>query len=175
MTKDLHIRTGEPGDLAAIEALYPAAFPDEDLLPLVRDLLAEGTGVLSLVAIAGSSLVGHVAFTYCGVTGSDAEAVLLAPLAVAPAHQRQGVGSALVRAGLKELEAAGVSHVYVLGDPAYYGKLGFLPRARVSPPYPMPEEWADAWQWMSQGDVEPLNRGELTVPDFWRKPALWGS
>jgi putative acetyltransferase len=174
MTKDLRIRESAPGDLASIEALYPAAFPDEDLLPLVRDLLGEGPDVLSLVAIAGSSLIGHVAFTPCEVTGSDSKAALLAPLAVAPAHQRQGVGSALVNAGLGELDAGGVSQVYVLGDPAYYGRFGFLPRARVLPPYPLPEAWSDAWQSLSLGGAEPLEGGEVILPDLWLKPALWG-
>ena len=98
----------------------------------------------------------------------------MGPLAVAPTHQRQGIGSALVSNGLEKLEADGVSQVYVLGDPAYYGRLGFLPRSRVAPPYSLPEEWADAWQWMSLGNAEPLEVGKLIVPEFWRNPALWG-
>jgi putative acetyltransferase len=175
MKTNLHIRRSVADDRASIETLYPAAFPDEDLLPLVRDLLRKGPDVLSLVATLGSSLTGHVAFTLCEVTGSGAKAALLAPLAVAPAHQRQGIGRSLVEAGLRELEADGVGHVYVLGDPAYYGRLGFQPKARVATPYPLPDEWADAWQWTSLGDAKLLEDGELTVPDFWRKPALWGA
>jgi putative acetyltransferase len=133
MVESLEIRESAPADLAAIELLYPEAFPDEDLLPLVRDLLREASAVLSLIGIFCSRLVGHVIFTKCSLVGSNASAALLGPLAVAPAQQRQGVGSAIVRAGLRRLEDADVSRVYVLGDPAYYGRLGFLPESCVMP------------------------------------------
>ena len=59
----IDIRQGQPDDIASIEKLYPAAFPEEDLLPLVRQLLAEEPGILSLVAEAGDAMVGHILFT----------------------------------------------------------------------------------------------------------------
>ena len=169
----IEIRGSKPGDLASIEALYPDAFPDEDLLPLVRELLQEAPIALSLAGIIGSSLVGHVIFTICGVAGSSDKVALLGPLAVAPAWQKQGIGSMIVRAGLKRLENAGVTQVYVLGDPAYYGRLGFLPETRVAPPYPLPAEWRGAWQSISLGSAEPPSRGRLSVPPPWLRPALW--
>ena len=174
---DLQIRESAPNDLASIETLYPAAFPDEDLLPLVRALLREGPSVLSLVAITGSSLVGHAAFTQCAITESDAKAALLGPLAITPAYQRRGIGRALVKAGILQLDATDISQIYVLGDPGYYSRLGFQHRARVAPPYPLPEEWADAWQWISLDSAAPLELegAQLIVPDLWRQPALWGS
>ena len=132
MTEDVEIRESVAGDRAAIEALYPQAFPDEDLVPLVRALLAEGPAVLSLVAATGSGVAGHVLFTRCGLAGGTGAAALLAPLCVAPARQRQGIGSALARAGLRRLEDEGVGRVFVLGDPAYYGRLGFRPEGKVS-------------------------------------------
>ena len=64
---DLEIRESRADDLGSIETLYRAAFPDEDLVPLVRDLLDAGPAVLSLVGIRGSSLVAHIAFTFCTV------------------------------------------------------------------------------------------------------------
>ncbi len=173
MTKHLEIRKSVSGDLASIEALYPDAFPDEDLLPLVRDLLQEAPIALSLVGIMGSSLVGHVIFTTCGVTESRDRVALLGPLAVAPACQRQGIGSAMVRVGMQQLENVGLTQVYVLGDPAYYGRLGFLPEVRVAPPYPLPAEWRGAWQSMSLGSAEPSRQGKLSLPQPWLQPALW--
>ena len=107
-------------------------------IPLVSDLLREAPIALSLVGIVDSRLTGHVIFTTCSVVGSSGEVALLGPLAVAPTWQRQGIGSAIVRAGLRRLEDAGVSQVYVLGDPAYYGRHGFLPESYVKPPYPLP-------------------------------------
>lgn len=178
MSERIEIRESLPGDLASIEMLYPDAFPDEDLLPLVRALLREGPIVLSLAGVVDSSLVGHVIFTTCGVAaGTDNDALLgvalLGPLAVAPAWQRQGIGRALVRAGFERLERAGVSQVYVLGDPAYYGRLGFVPETGVLPPYPLPAEWRGAWQAISLGGSEPPLRGRLSVPQPWRQPRLW--
>ena len=104
MTEKLEIRDSVPGDLCAIESLYPKAFPDEDLLPLVRDLLQETTVTTSIVGVIDSRIVGHVIFTKCGVAGNRTDVALLGPLAVAPAWQGQGIGSAIVRAGFKRLE-----------------------------------------------------------------------
>ena len=146
MENNIQIRESVPSDWPAIALLYPEAFPDEDLLPLVKDLLGEALDLLSLVATIDSQLVGHVIFTKCGVDGRSGKAALLGPLAVAPAWQRQGIGSALVRADLQRLEDASVSHVYVLGDRDYYGRHGFLPESSLAPPYPLPAEWDGAWQ-----------------------------
>jgi putative acetyltransferase len=49
----------------------------------------------------------------------------LAPLAVLPERQRQGIGSALVRSGIKILLDRGCPYVIVLGHPGYYPRLGF--------------------------------------------------
>ncbi len=173
MTNSVEVRESMPSNVTALEALYPDAFPDEDLLPLVRDLLQETHITLSLVGIMGSSLVGHVIFTRCAVGRSKENVALLGPLAVAPANQRQGIGSAMVRTGLKMQESGGVSQVYVLGDPAYYRRFGFLPELHVAPPYPLPAEWRGAWQSMSLGRAEPQLQGKLSVPRPWQHPALW--
>ena len=173
MTDRIEIRESRPSDLAAIETLYPDAFPDEDLLPLVRDLLKEEAIVLSLVGLAEGALAGHVVFTDCGLAGRPDKAALLGPLAVSSARQRQGIGSALVRAGLQRLEAAGTHQVFVLGDPAYYRRFGFAPDDGVAPPYPLPEEWRGAWQSLSLGAGKALLQGALSVPQPWRRRALW--
>jgi putative acetyltransferase len=169
----IEIRESLPSDIASIEKLYPDAFPDEDLLPLVRELLQETPIALSIVGIIGTSLVGHVIFTTCGIAGYTDKVALLGPLAVVTAWQRQGFGSAIVRAGLQQLENTGVIQVYVLGDPTYYGRLGFVPEVGVTPPYPLPEEWRGAWQSIKLRSAEPPARGKLSVPQPWLQPALW--
>ncbi len=173
MTEEIEIRESLPSDVASIEKLYPDAFPDEDLLPLVRELLREELIVLSLVGIVDRALVGHVIFTTCSIAGRTDKVSLLGPLAVAPAWQRQGIGSALVREGLQRLEYAGAIQVYVLGDPAYYERVGFEAEAGVTPPYPLPEEWRGAWQSLSLRGNKPPLHGKLSVPQPWRKHALW--
>ena len=82
MTVNIEIRENMQVDLAAIESLYPRVFPDEDLLPLVRDLLREAPVALSLVGVIDSRLVGHVIFTICSIAESRDRSALLGPLAV---------------------------------------------------------------------------------------------
>jgi putative acetyltransferase len=173
MPEKLEIHESRRDDMAAIESLYPEAFPDEDLLPIVRDLLNDAVAAISFVGTIDMRIVGHAIFTKCGVFGSSVNAALLGPLAVAPAWQRQGIGSAIVRAGLRRLEDANVSRVYVLGDPAYYGRLGFLPETLVEPPFPLPVEWDGAWQSRDLGKTTTPCAGKLSVPPQWLQPALW--
>lgn len=175
MIEDIQIRKSLPSDIASIEMLYPDAFPDEDLLPLVRELLSDDSNCLSLVGIVDRALAGHVIFTTCSIAGRPEKVSLLGPLAIAPARQRRGVGSALIREGFLRLKNSDAIQVYVLGDPAYYGRFGFRPEAGVAPPYPLPEEWRGAWQSVSfVSDGQPAE-GKLSVPKQWLQPALWAA
>ena len=168
------IREGLSSDFAKIERLYPDAFPDEELRPLVKALLQDTPDVLSLVAAAGSDLLGHVVFTLCSAAGGSGSVALLGPLAVATAHQKRGIGSALVRAGLDRLRATEVGQVFVLGDPAYYGRFGFEAEPSLAPPFPLPEEWREAWQSIALRSSAPRLQGTLSVPPAWNEPTLWG-
>ena len=169
----VEIRDSREDDAAALETLYASAFPDEDLVPLLRALLRAEEEVLSLVAIVDRTTVGHVAFTACDIGDYEAGAALLGPLAVAPDRQREGIGSRLVRAGLHRLGETGVGRVFVLGDPAYYARFGFAPDGRVHPPYPIPPAWAEAWQSVGLGQDPSSPEGTLAVPPAWQKPDLW--
>ena len=82
------IRESRPGDLAGIRTLYRSAFPEEDLLPLVRDLLRERRDVLSFVTTDRGAVTGHVALSRCEIARRRGAVALLGPLAVAP--ERQG-------------------------------------------------------------------------------------
>ena len=173
LTNRITLRDSRPDDWADLATLYPQVFPEEDLLSLLQALLAQAPGVLSLVGMLDARVVGHGLFTPCGVIGHSGEAALLGPLAVAPRHQRQGAGSALLQGGLQRLAAGDVRQVFVLGDPAYYRRFGFRPETAVVPPYPLPADWTGAWQSLSLGDAAPLGPGSLALPTPWLQPALW--
>ena len=167
------IRESTSGDSAAVESIYPGAFPDENLVPLIRDLMRDSDVATSLIAVKGSQIIAHAMFTMCSLDRSSAKIALLGPLAVAAAWQRKGVGSEIVRAGIQRLVNAGVSVVCVLGDPAYYGRFGFEREALITPPYRLPDEWREAWQSCHLHDVPQVCAGKLAVPRQWDEPALW--
>ncbi len=167
------IRETTVGDTEEILALYPQAFPDEELRPLVSALLDRDQVVLSLAGFNKKSLVAHILFTICGTEEQDQTGALLAPLGVLPSHQKQGLGSSLVKSGLEKMRAKGIGQVFVLGDPGYYRRFGFLPEQHVLAPYPIPEEGADAWQSLSLAPRAPLSAGRLMLPEPWMAPDLW--
>jgi putative acetyltransferase len=162
-----------PADEPQMSQLYASAFPEEELVPLVQALLPE-PGVLSLSARIGALLTGHVLFTRSTLEGRPETVALLGPLAVHPDHQRRGIGKALIAEGLARLTAEAVTQVLVLGDPAYYSRSGFRPESHVVPPYPLPLEWAEAWQWQRLDGGDDNLAGRLLLPKAWMRPELWG-
>ncbi|WP_424972502.1 GNAT family N-acetyltransferase [Dinoroseobacter sp. S76] len=162
-------------DRAALLALYLKAFPEEDLTALAAELLDRaGDEILSLAAVEEGEMLGHVVFTRCAPQGDGRRGALLGPLLATPERHGQGIGSALVAAGHARLDAEGVAEVLVLGDPDYYGRFGFAQSDRVTAPYPLPADWAPAWQSLRLSDREGLKPGPLDVPEVWRNPVYWG-
>lgn len=122
------IRDEQPGDISAIRQVVEAAFGQAQEAELVDQLRADGDSVISLVAIEDEAVVGHVMFSRMT---APFKALGLAPVSVLPRWQGQGIGSALIRTGLKRAAAEAGSKswqaVFVLGDPAYYRRFGFDP------------------------------------------------
>lgn len=118
------IRSERPEDMAAIRGVLEAAFPGPEEARLVEELRADGDAAIALVAEAAGVVVGHVMFS---PVAGPFRALGLGPVAVAPAHQRSGIGDKLIRQGLAEAAAAGWQGVVVLGEPAYYRRFGFDP------------------------------------------------
>ncbi len=169
----MRLRSTNAGDAANLAALYSAAFPNEDLTALVRRLLSEVPDILSLVAEVEGGLAGHVVFTPCALSGSTQRIALLGPLAVAPAMQKRGIGTALLQGGVETLRESGYTRVLVLGDPDYYGRFGFKREERIQPPYPLPANWSGAWQGRAlHADAAPIE-GLLCPPTPWMVPSLW--
>lgn len=117
------IRPETPADFEPIARLLDAAFGGQAESRLVDALRADGDLALSLVAENAGAIVGHLALS--PVT-APFPALALAPLAVAPAQQRRGIGAALIAAAQALRPDA---TIIVLGDPAYYGRFGFRPVA----------------------------------------------
>ena len=118
-------------DVAAIDAItrqafanHPSSRQTEHLI--VLSLRNAHALTVSLVAEVGGNVVGHVAASPVQVAGQSLGWFGLGPVSVAPAHQRQGVGSALVRAALVELQAKGAAGCILLGNPAFYRRFGFV-------------------------------------------------
>ena len=120
-----------PADQAAVRAVVGAAFVDEPAVPDLVDLIRaspEYVPELALVARVDGAVAGFVMLSHAELvseSGSRRRVLTLSPLAVAPAVQGRGIGSALVRAGLAEAERLGEPLVTLEGSPRYYPRFGF--------------------------------------------------
>jgi putative acetyltransferase len=124
----LEIRDEMPADETSIHVLNAAAFETEAEARLVDALREHGRLQLSLVALEGTALVGHMAFSPVTITQPDGAVALgigLGPMAVARERQRLGLGSRLVRTGLDRLRMAGHPYCVVLGHAGFYPRFGF--------------------------------------------------
>lgn len=125
------IRPEQPNDILAIHRVNLAAFGAADEANIVDALRQQAHPFVSLVAVVTEGVVGHIAFSAAAlVSYPDAPIAGLAPMAVLPSHQRQGIGSALVRAGLGECRRLGFEAVVVLGHADYYPRFGFQAASR---------------------------------------------
>lgn len=150
------MRPATPGDAAAIRALLLDCFPGPGEADLVEALRAAGDAPVELVANEGEEIVGHVMFSRMD---APFPALALAPVAVAATRRRRGSAAALIREGLEIARSAGWKGVFVLGDPAYYGRFGFdaAMASGFDSPYAGPYLMALALD----GDTLPAARGRL--------------
>ena len=121
----MKFRSEQPGDEAQIHAIHRRAFPGQEaqLVDLLRE---QGKNVVSIVAEKEGLLAGHVLFTESIVEPTNQfRGVGLAPVAVLPEFQNQGIGSSLVRAGLEACAQKGYDYAVVLGHTNYYPRFGF--------------------------------------------------
>ena len=129
----MRVRPEESADRAAIHSLNTAAFGGPAEADLIDSLRGNASPLVSLVAIVDSAIVGHILFSPVLLLGCEHLRVMgLGPMAVAPEHQRHGIGSALVREGLRQCRELRCQVVVVLGHPEYYPRFGFVPAVRYS-------------------------------------------
>lgn len=137
------IRDESADDSAAVHSLNVAAFQTPAEADLILALRQVARPLVSLVAEADGTIVGHIMFTPVALSGHpDRRMMGLGPMAVAPAHQRRGIGSELVRAGLERCRQLGYGAVAVLGHAAYYPRFGFTPSSgfKIDCEYDVPPE-----------------------------------
>ena len=139
----MHIRDERPEDAESIRAVNLAAFETNVEADLVDALREQATPIVSLVAEDAGSIVGHILFSPVTLVESPNLPMMgLAPMAVVPGRQRQGVGSRLVREGLERCRRAGAAAVVVVGHATYYPRFGFVPGSRfgIGCEYDVPDD-----------------------------------
>lgn len=175
------IRETVDSDFDEIYRVEKDAFGYDKEAELVKQLLNDETAkpLLSLLAFHNDQAIGHILFTKATIEGSKENPLiyLLAPLAVIPEYQKQGIGGMLIEEGIKKLKEMKAEMVFVLGHINYYPKYGFTPDAEsfgFAPTYPIPNEVADAWM------VQPLTdkglsdiKGRIVCSDELNKPEHW--
>jgi len=147
MTDDISIRPERPDDVQAIHDLVRDAFGRELEADVVAKLRASAGYLpkLALVAVRHDQIVGHIMITaldYRSDAGGRVQTTILAPLAVLPSCQNQGIGDALSRAALERTREAGYGSMILVGHPNYYPRFGFRPASTWGIRYatPIPDD-----------------------------------
>ena len=176
----MNIRLAQETDLDSILNVIETAFSDEEnkvIMNLVQELSRETTSpsIKSLVAEVDNQVIGYVSFSPIFLkSNSSISGYILAPRAVSPEHQKQGVGSNLINAGIEMLTKDGVGVLLVYGDPAYYGRFGFNEEIGHSflPPYTLQHTFG--WTGMIlSGTPVPEKPIQFKCVSSLFKPDLW--
>ena len=138
----MRIRAEKEDDPDGVYAVNVSAFETSAEAELVDALRAQAQPIVSLVAEEGGEVVGHIMFSPVSLPGHpNLKMMGLGPMAVSREHQRKGIGSALVRAGLAQCEQLGIAAAVVLGHPEYYPRFGFAASSKfgIDSEYDVPE------------------------------------
>ena len=175
----MNIRETTPDDLNDILYVEGEAFQRDSEVNLTRDMLSDPSAKprLSLLAFIKDQPVGHILFTRGYVEeNSQIKVSFLAPLAVIPKYQIQGIGGALIKEGIKRLSKMGVALVFVVGHPEYYPRFGFISALNLGflPTYPLPVEVSDAWMVLAlNSNIIGKISGKVICCDVLNKPECW--
>lgn len=126
----MKIRDEKKQDVKAIYELTKAAFAPIDMSDgsepdIIDRLRKDGDLTVSLVALKGNEIVGHIAFSPVTISDQRGYWFGLGPISVQPSQQRAGIGRQLIESGLERIRSLGADGCVLLGDPSYYGRFGF--------------------------------------------------
>ena len=175
----MFIQEALSSDLDTVLSIERAAFGSEEEANLVRDLIEDPSAkpFVSLIAFQADRAIGHILFTKAYLKPAAPLSIsILAPLAVVPDSQKQGVGSQLIEYGLRVLSGSAVDLVFVLGYPDYYSRFGFKPAGNLGfeAPFPIALKNADAWmvKALTQAVIGAFS-GQVICADKLNKPEYW--
>ncbi len=162
----MNIRPETPSDTSAIALVNKLAFGREEEAQLVEQIRNSQYYIseLTLVAEINNSVVAHIMFSYINLVGQETFQVLgLAPLAVHPDFQKQGIGSALINAGLNKANELEETLIVVLGHPEFYSRFGFKASIDfgIKSPFPVPE---DVFMVKPLANYHPRYKGSVIYP-----------
>ena len=179
----MKIRRSKESDQAKIKEIHTKAFGKKkgpEIAALVNGLFHDPTAEprLSLVAEDDGRIIGHILFTKASIEEAlkPVSVRILAPLAVLPEVQNQGIGGRLIQAGLERLKGEEVKLVFVLGHPDYYPRSGFTPAGVLGfeAPYPIPDEHAGAWMVQAlKAGVMGRIKGRVVSSQVLNQPEHW--
>ena len=130
MKDEVLIRPETDADVADISDVTEAAFrtlavSNQTEQFIISALRAADALAVSLVAELAGQVVGHIAFSPVTLSDGTGDWYGLGPVSVLPEHQSQGIGAALIEAGLSRLKALGARGCCLVGHPGYYTRFGF--------------------------------------------------
>jgi putative acetyltransferase len=175
----MQIREAALSDAENIRKVHLQAFEPSEariVADLAVNLLNEKSPIkiISLVAIQKDEIVGHIAFSPVYLEANNEHfAYILAPLAVSPQHQKNNIGSSLMRHGLDTIANIGAFIVFVYGDPQYYSRFGFstdLAR-KFTPQHSL--QYPEGWQALKINSSVFPEGGAIICVDSLNDPDLW--
>ncbi|WP_165020599.1 GNAT family N-acetyltransferase [Dysgonomonas sp. ZJ279] len=177
----IEIRETNINDFESIMKVERLGFGYNKEAKLVADLLSDETAepIISLLAFHNGEAIGHILFTKVTFDNKENSPLMhiLAPLAVIPTYQRQGIGGMLIKAGIEILQEKGSKLIFVLGHKEYYPKYGFTPHAKklgFPAPYPIPDEYGEYWmvQAISEDGLN-VGKGKIKCGNTLDRPEHW--
>jgi putative acetyltransferase len=169
----IEIRQETNADIKDVYALNKSAFLEENEAKLVDMLRSNDAFIpeLSLVAISGNEIIGHILFTEIKIYGDGANttrSIALAPMAVKPEFQKRGVGTKLIAAGLQRAAELGYGSVIVVGHERYYPRFGFVPAEKwnIRCPFDVPPNVFMALELVQDGLKNAVGQVEYAKPFY---------
>jgi len=175
----MQIREANIKDYSEIKNLYLKAFKKSEaklVSNFAVNLLHEKsiTKTISLVATDNSAIIGHTAFSPIFLDSIERHlGYILAPLAVLPTRQKNGVGFAIVKHGLEIISSLGAFIIFVYGDPQYYSRFGFTTdlAQNFTPPYTL--QYPEGWQAIKLNSIVFPEGGKIQCVNSLNEPKLW--